>query len=85
MRGLLKIPEEKQIIKLCPFSSVELLLALESPCAEDTRGAADYQTFPIFRVDLLRALESPNVQTAENIREEADCQAFALPCWRWNH
>ncbi len=44
MRGLLKIQEEQQIIKLYPFSSV----------------------------DLLQTLKSPNVQSAEDIGEEAD-------------
>ncbi len=44
MRGLLKIQEEQQIIKLYPFSPV----------------------------DLLQPLKSPNVQSAEDIGEEAD-------------
>jgi hypothetical protein len=134
MCSQLKIPEEQQIIKLCAFSFVDLLRALESPnvqSAEDTRGEADYLTFPIFFsrfaagvgitkcavsgrnrgedrllsfcpfllaleslnvmqsaedteeqqtiklfpfsfVDLLRALESPNVRSAEDTSEAAD-------------
>jgi hypothetical protein len=45
MCSQLKILVEQQIIKLFPFSFVDLLRALESPnvqSAEDTRGAADY-------------------------------------------
>jgi hypothetical protein len=75
MCSQLKTPEEKHIIKLCPFSFVDLLRVLKSPNvppAEDTEEQKIIKLFPFSFVDLLRALESPNVQSAEDTSGAAD-------------
>jgi hypothetical protein len=79
VRGLLKIPEKKQIIKLCPFSFVDLLRALESPnvqSAEDKRSKQIIQLCPFSFVYLLRA--SWNHQMCSQLKTPEEQQIIKL-------
>jgi hypothetical protein len=75
MCSQLKIPEEQQIIKIFPFSFVDLLRRWNHQMCCQLKIPEEKQIIklcPFHFVDLLQALESPNVRSAEDTRGEAD-------------